>query len=418
MNISVIGLGKLGLPLMALLAENNYQVYGVDKSEALIKSLKSQTFYSNETGLMDLLSTNQPRLHYSTSVSEITEKIDLVFVIVPTPSEENGRFSNYYVLDAVKEIGFFLKDKDSGTVINIVSTVMPGSCDGIISQTLEQTSGRKIGLDVGLCYSPEFIALGSVVKDMQFPDMHLVGFSHQWAGDLLEVVLKRIAKNQVPCLKMSLIEAELVKISVNNFVTMKIAFANSLMQIADHLGNIDIDKVTSAIGLDSRIGRSYMKAAAPYGGPCFPRDTRALTSIFLDAGMPVSLSSTTEKMNLSYVKYVSEKVLSAVNISQSIGVLGISYKPGTPVIDESPGLLITNVLIQSGNKVLVWDDEGATDPTSMAESCELDDILERADYFIITRNLKNFGAILSRIKENKKNYLDLWRQDRNVEGGI
>jgi UDPglucose 6-dehydrogenase len=333
-----------------------------------------------------------------------------VFIIVPTPSEPSGRFSNNFVLEVAADLGMQLKHSSSRIVINVVSTVMPGSCGGIITRTLEQASGKKLGSTIGLCYSPEFIALGSVMRDMQYPDMHLLGTSHPWAGDVLEVALKSITKVTVPFLRMNLLEAELVKISVNNFVTMKISFANSLLQIAEYLGNIDIDIVTKAIGLDSRIGERYMKAAAPYGGPCFPRDTRALTSLFLDSGLIYSLSETTEKINEGYAKYISNKAISSISRSSIIGILGVSYKSGTPVIDESPGIAIAKTLINSGFEVLLWDDEGVIESGLNAKICELGEILKTADYFIITRNVSSIDYIIQTIEKNGKTYLDLWRQ--------
>jgi UDPglucose 6-dehydrogenase len=410
MNILVIGLGKLGLPLLALLADSNHKVYGMDKSRDLVESLKSQTFKSSEVGLMDLLAKNKSQISYVSSIEGILETIDLVFIIVPTPSEPSGKFSNHYVLEVVNDLGRSLEHRDSRIVINVVSTVMPGSCDGVITKAIEKSSGQQLGSNIGLCYSPEFIALGSVIKDMQYPDMHLLGTSHPWAGDVLEVALKSITKVSVPFLRMNLLEAELVKISVNNFVTMKISFANSLLQIAEYLGDIDIDKVTRAIGLDSRIGGRYMKAAAPYGGPCFPRDTRALTSLFKESGAIYSLSETTEKINEEYAKYIANKVISYVNQASTIGILGISYKSGTPVIDESPGIEIGKMLINSGFNVLLWDDEGPISSGLKAKNCRLDEILKEAEFFIIARNIEKVDYIVKSIRENGKKYLDLWRQ--------
>lgn len=410
MNLLVIGLGKLGLPLAAILSENDHKVFCVDKSASLISDLKSDKFQSTEPDLMDLLRRNSSKMQFATSASEFNELIDIVFIIVPTPSQKNGTFSNQFVLEAVEEIGLGIRDKKSKTVINIVSTVMPGSCEGIITQTLEKASQRKIGDDLAICYNPEFIALGSVVNDMTYPDMHLLGASHTWAADMVEKVLQSVTKKNVPCQKMNLCEAELVKISVNNFVTMKIAFANSLLQISDYLGNIDIDKVTSAIGLDSRIGRNYLKAAVPFGGPCFPRDTRALTAIFKEAGIDTSLSLTTERMNELFSEYLTDKITKEVGKSSIIGVLGISYKMGTPVIEESPGLSIAELLIKSGVKVLYWDDEGAMVPGHEKNFRDLSNLINESDYFIITRPFGNVDEIYDLLKNSNKRFLDLWRQ--------
>jgi UDPglucose 6-dehydrogenase len=148
-------------------------VYGVDKSEELIQSLKSEKFFSSEPNLIKLLSKNSSSLKFSSTYDDFIEDIDVIFVIVPTPSDQSGKFSNAILTEALKEIASKIKNKKSKTVIDIVSTVMPGSCDGIIKETIENYSGQKLGSKISLCYNPEFIALGSVINDMQFPDMHL-----------------------------------------------------------------------------------------------------------------------------------------------------------------------------------------------------------------------------------------------------
>jgi UDPglucose 6-dehydrogenase len=410
----VIGLGKLGLPLAAVLADAGHEVYGFDKSVELIDCLSDGIYQSGEPELSELLFKNSQNLHYLHSLDGIAELIDIVFIIVPTPSGLDCRFSNEFVLQAVTNIGNLLRTEESKTVINIVSTVMPGSCDVAITQALEQASGQTIGKRIGLCYSPEFIALGSAIKDMQFPDMHLLGASHGWAGDILESVLRSIVKKEVPCTRMTLLEAELVKISVNNFIAMKISFANSLMQITDGLGNFDIDKVTEAIGLDSRIGSKYMKAAAPYGGPCFPRDTRAMSVLFQDFQIPWSLSSVTEKLNDNHIEYITKKVLAEAGTSKIIGILGISYKLGTPVIEESPGVAIAIALAGKGARVLTWDDENAEVPINSIESRNVESIINEADYFVITRRLKDLETVYKQIHQSKKPYFDLWRHPANT----
>ena len=296
MEVTVIGLGKLGLPLAALFASVGHKVNAYDASEALIKSLKAESYKSTEPGLMDLLKNSKDNLNFCSELDQSTETSSAIFIIVPTPSQENGYFSNESLLKVLENLNpsHFANRK---VVIDIVSTVMPGSCEGVIRQTLEKKLGKKLGVELGLCYNPEFIALGSIVKNMQQPDMHLLGESASWAGDVIEEVLASVVTKSVPCQRMNLTEAELVKIAVNNFVTMKISYANALYQASVVLGDVDIDVVTSAIGLDTRIGKKYLKGAAPYGGPCFPRDTRALTALFNELGVPADLSRATEMLN-------------------------------------------------------------------------------------------------------------------------
>ena len=152
---------------------------------------------------------------------------------------------------------------------------MPGSVGGPIRERLERVSGRRVGRDLGLCYNPEFVALGDVINGLLHPDFILIGESDTRAGDILESIYRRVVGPDANVARMNFVNAELTKISVNTYVTMKISFANMLGEICDRLVGADVSVVTEAIGRDSRIGKKYLKAAVGYGGPCFPRDTIA-----------------------------------------------------------------------------------------------------------------------------------------------
>lgn len=410
MKLGVIGLGKLGLPLAALLAENNHVVYCFDKSKELISQLISKKYKSNEPYLMDMLERNCDRLSFDTEMKNLVQSAEIIFIIVPTPSEATGHFSNEYLVDVMDQLGEHLRDNKSKVVINVVSTVMPGACESVLIPALENSSLKRVGDQIGFCYNPEFIALGSVIENMRYPDMHLLGESDHWAGDLVEQVLRSIVTNQVPAMRMNLREAELVKISVNNFVTMKISYANNLYQASEKLGNVNIDVVTNAIGLDSRIGRKYLKGAAPYGGPCFPRDTRALDALYKDLGIENALSYSTDYSNKAHIKFLASMVAESAGKGKIIGVAGISYKIGTPVTEESPGLAIAQELVNSGYQVVVWDDEGAFPNDPKFRLCNLDEFINLSDFILISRPISN-KDLFAALADNEMPYLDLWRQE-------
>jgi UDPglucose 6-dehydrogenase len=267
----------------------------------------------------------------------------------------------------------------------------------------------------GLCYNPEFIALGSVLKDMQYPDMHLIGQSSKHAGDIIEEVLSSVVARPVPVSRMNLTEAELVKIAVNNFVTMKISFANMLLQATSHLESVDIDVVTSALGLDSRIGSKYLKASTPYGGPCFPRDTRALAAFYEEIGLESSLSLATDKVNRLHLNYIINDVISRMSYKRNIGIVGLSYKAGSLVVDESPGFLIVRELLAHGYQVFGWDEEGTQiakllDNNNYRTSETFSDLVGSVDLVVITRPVKDLNTILQVIRKGKVQYIDLWRE--------
>lgn len=413
MNLAVIGLGKLGLPLAALLATAGHGVKGFDLSAAQREMIARGNFEFIEPRLNELLANSTETLEICDSVSEAVKDAEVVFVIVPTPSTESGAFSNAHVISAVEQIGLAISESLSPVVIDIVSTVMPNSCQSEIRVALEESSTRKIGNNLGLCYNPEFIALGSVIHDMEYPDMHLIGQSSEWAGELVEKALKTISKREVPARRMNLTEAELVKIAVNNFVTMKIAYANMLFQVATNLQGVDVDTVTDAIGLDTRIGSKYLRAAAPYGGPCFPRDTRALSALFRDMGLIDSLSYATDLANKNHIKFISKIIQERTLSGSKIGIAGISYKTGTNVIDESPGIAIAKLLLEHGCEVIYWDDEGAScelENLSLGRRKSLREFCLESDFVVISRPLNEPIAFMESLKLHKLEYLDLWRQ--------
>jgi UDPglucose 6-dehydrogenase len=389
-------------------------VKAFDALDSVRTNIRQRKVETNEPGLVNLLNKDSIQLEIVDSIAESVDGVEAVFIIVPTPSLPSGHFTNEYLLDAINKIGQAIAPSQK-IVIDVVSTVMPGSCDGAIKSALEKSSGRNVGEELGLCYNPEFIALGSVIHDMENPDMHLIGQSSEWAGEVVENALKSIVKVQVPSRRMNLKEAELVKIAVNNYVTMKISYANMLMQGATLLGGIDIDVVTDAIGLDSRIGRKYLKAAAAYGGPCFPRDTRALSALFSDLGLPDSLSQATQVVNESHTEFISDQISKQISDGMTVGIAGLSYKTGTTVTEESPGLALANVLSNRSFRVAVWDDEGALPSSESTSNSYLvchsaEDLISKSDFIVITRPLNNLSTFASQLKESNKPFIDLWRQ--------
>lgn len=407
MNLMVIGLGKLGLPLAALLAEAGHKVTGYDSSFELIKKLQSGMNSFIEPELGEYLTKGKSNLVFTHSFKEVRGEIDIVFIIVPTPSLSTGHFSNENLILVLKDLGSSLStfQKDGKIVIDIVSTVMPGTSVNELIPLIEKQTSMQIGDKIGFCYNPEFIALGSVIHDMQYPDMHLIGASSEWAGMKVLDVLSSIVKKEVPATQLSLTEAEIVKISVNNFVTMKISYANLLQQISDKIGGIDIDKVTSSIGLDSRIGTKYLKAAAPYGGPCFPRDTRAMSALFKDFNLENYLSVATEKANSSHLDFLLNKI-SSISPNGLIGVAGISYKRGTAVSEESPGLELALALSHQGRDVVTWDEFGSFD-SRIRRVENISDFVNEVDFIIITRAIDAESRFF--IASIMKPHLDLWR---------
>jgi UDPglucose 6-dehydrogenase len=387
MNVAVVGLGKLGAPLAAVLASKGNEVLGIDVNPTAVQRLNDGRAPVDEPGLQDLVSASCASLTGTTDLGAAADA-ELIILLVPTPSDERGAFVNDYLLAAVEEIGPGLKGRDEYQVVVVTSTVMPGSCDAEIRAALERTSGRQVGDTLGLCYSPEFIALGNVIQDMLEPDMVLIGESDPRAGDVLERLYRGVCENDPPFRRMNLVNAELTKIAVNTYVTMKISYANGLADICERLPGADADVVTGALGLDTRIGRKYLRGALAYGGPCFPRDNKAFALAARELGADPALAEATDAVNVAQTERLARIVRSRLEPGSVVGILGLSYKPDTAVIEESPGLALAGLLAREGYEVNVHDPV-ALDAAlgalggSVQGSASAAEVLERSDVVVI-----------------------------------
>ncbi len=332
MRISVVGLGRLGAPMATCFAAKGFNVIAVDIDPKKVEDLNAGIAPVSETGLQELLKQPGLCLLATTNLDQAILNSDVTFVVTATPSESNGKFSLKYVLPVCEKIGSVLARKDKFHVVVITSTVMPGDCDGPIKEVLEKTSGGVCGEQFGLVYNPEFIALGSVIKDFLHPDFVLLG-----ANDPLSYA--RIAQIYESCIdspvikSMSRINAELTKLALNNFLCMKISYGNMLARICESISGTDVDVISDAIGTDSRIGNKYLKGGVSYGGPCLVRDTKAMAS--LGQSLPLAIDT----FNEAQVFHIADLVESFVEGPRVpvAEVWGRSYKLGTSVQEESFG---------------------------------------------------------------------------------
>ncbi|MFC2066734.1 UDP-glucose dehydrogenase family protein [Chloroflexota bacterium] len=359
-SVSVFGIGKLGLPLAACLANKSYQVIGVDLNQDVIRAVNEGRSPYYEPGLTELVESAGEHLSATDDYHHALHNSEMSFIVVPTPSEPDGSFSTKYVEISVEQIATSIKEKSDFHVVVLSSTVLPGATEGVIKQLLEKVSGKKCGKDFGLCYSPEFIALGSVIRDFTNPDVVLIGESDPKSGDLLAEVYRKLCENQPPIVRTTIQNAELAKISLNAFVTMKITFANTLAEIAEKLPGGDVDAVSKMLGFDSRIGRKYLSGSIAYGGPCFPRDNKAFSFVAKKLGCQAKLAMATDEVNQEQVdrviRLIEQKLVGVKG--KNVAVLGLTYKPDTDVIEESASVKIAVKLAQKGAMVSVHDPAG------------------------------------------------------------
>ena len=355
MNISVIGLGKLGLCTAACFAARGHRVIGLDKNKYIVDKLQTKQCPIDENDLKQLLDKAWQNLTTTTDIENAVFNSEITLIIVPTPSGPDGRFSNKYIEDVLHAIAPVLKKKNEFHVVDVVSTVMPGSCDKCFKPLLENISGKVCGRDFGLVYNPEFVALGSVIKDFLDPDMVLIGTSDEHSSALVRGLYVTTCNNSPHIVIMSLINAEITKLSLNCFVTMKISFANELASICEKVPGADIDIITDTLGLDTRIGKKYLRGGLGFGGPCFPRDNMAFQAFAKEAGSEARLGAQVVAINNSVVERLFNIIVKKTNKNQRIALLGLSYKPGTHIVEESQSIRLAKRLVNAGYLVAVHD---------------------------------------------------------------
>ena len=352
-RISVVGLGKLGLPLAVSLASKGFQVVGVDIDERKVRAINNGISPVSETNLQEMLTRFKDSIVATLDYDYALRNSDVTFVFTNTPSNPDGSYSTRQLESACREIGKVLRDKNVFHVVIIMSTVLPLTCEETLKPILEEQSKKKCGVDFGLCHTPEFVALGSVIHDFLNPDFFLIGESDPKSGRIVENIYRKISDSKI--VRTSIVNAELAKIAINCFLTTKISFANTLGEVCEKLPNANANTVTSILGLDHRINADCLNAGLGFGGPCFPRDNKAFSFLAKQLSCQSWLAEATDKVNAIQVDKVVEKVKSRLKGKGTVAVLGLSYKPNTETVEASQSLEIAKKLSGLGYKVKVFD---------------------------------------------------------------
>lgn len=352
---SVFGLGKLGACIAATLAARGFEVVGVDIDPEKVRKVNEGQPPVDEPLLAETIAQGRSRLRATLDVREAVQT-DVSFFIPPSPSLPDGSFSNEFLLKAMQPIAKAVREAGKkGHLFVSSSTTTPGAVDQVLIPMLEKETGWVCGKDFGVCYNPEFIALGNVVNGLLEPDMVLIGESDPDSGAALEELYKKYNRNKPHIARMSIISAELTKISVNSFITMKISFTNQLRLVAEQFPKADIHAILDAIGSDSRIVKKYLRAGLSYGGPCFPRDNRLLAYTARQVGLEAPLAEASDRLNEMTKHLLLAKLTSMLQTGDTVAVLGLSYKPDTYITEESAGLFLAQHLKRRGFRVLVHD---------------------------------------------------------------
>lgn len=375
-DVAVIGLGKLGSCMAASLGARGFKVVGIDVNCDSVNKVIAGLAPVSEPGLQETI-TKAHGFLTATTKHDAAANTDASFFIPPTPSLPDGSFTNAFLLSAMRPVAkAVVAANNRGHIFVCCSTTTPGSMENVLIPMLEKETGWACGVDFGVCYNPEFIALGDVINGLLQPDMVLIGESDSVSGSRLAHLYDVYCTNKPHVARMSLVSAELTKISVNSFVTMKISFTNQLRMITERFGKANIHDILAAVGSDSRIGTKYLRAGVSFGGPCFPRDNRLLAYVGTTVGVEAPLANATDRVNQLIKLSLLEQTKAHLSaLQQTVAVLGMAYKPSTYVVEESAGLFLAQNLQRSGYCVLVHDFVAkSSNCPDLAEFVELGDV--------------------------------------------
>jgi len=355
MRISIFGMGYVGCVSAACLARDGHDVIGVDLSPAKLELIRSGKAPIIEEGIQELTrqAVADGRLTVTDSAAEAIARSELTFICVGTPSSPNGAQDLSAVVRVAQTIGDALAGKQSFHTIVLRSTVTPGTTQDLVGHALQTRSGRRAGQDFGLCFQPEFLREGSSIRDYDKPPFTLVGGDSERSLAALRDLF-----GHLPCefITTDIRTAETLKVVCNAFHALKITFANEIGRVSSAL-QVDGRQVMSLVCRDTRLNISpaYLKPGFAFGGSCLPKDLRALTYLGRLQDVETPVLSAILPSNQLHIERVVERVLA--DKRRRVGLLGLSFKPGTDDLRESPLVTLAERLLGKGMKLAIHDPE-------------------------------------------------------------
>jgi UDPglucose 6-dehydrogenase len=395
MRIAMIGTGYVGLVSGACIADFGHQVTCVDKDSTKISALNAGEIPIYEPGLKDIVQSNvrQGRLSFTTALSEALNGAEAVFIAVGTPSRRgDGHADLSYVYGATREIAAALTDF---AVIITKSTVPVGTGDEVERIFHE----LRPDLQVAVVSNPEFLREGAAIHDFKHPDRIVIGTHDDRAQRVMAEIYRPLYLNQAPILYTGRRTAELIKYAANAFLATKITFINEIADLCEKVG-ADVQEVARGIGLDNRIGPKFLHAGPGYGGSCFPKDVRALIKTAQDHDVPLRILEAVDLVNDVRKRSMARKVslaFAGVLRGKTVAVLGLTFKPNTDDMRESPSIPTIVALQDMGANVRVYDPVGmeqAKQVLSDVTYCQGPyDCVENADAAVIVTEWEQFRAL-------------------------
>lgn len=358
MKIAMVGSGYVGLVSGACFADFGHDVVCIDKDPAKIESLNQGVMPIYEPGLAELVTSNAKagRLSFTTDLAEGISGAAAIFIAVGTPSRRgDGHADLSYVYAVAEEIGQHLK---SDAVVVTKSTVPVGTGDEV--ERILSEAGLKVKFAVAS--NPEFLREGAAIGDFKRPDRIVIGTDDEWARSVMTEVYRPLFLNKAPILFTSRRSSELIKYAANAFLAVKITFINEMADLCEKVG-ADVQDVSRGIGMDGRIGSKFLHAGPGYGGSCFPKDTLALLKTAEDYEAPTRIVEAVVKVNDARKRAMGRKVIEALGgmdaaRGKKAALLGLTFKPQTDDMRDSPAIAIAQALIDAGVDVSAYDPEG------------------------------------------------------------
>lgn len=352
MKLTIIGSGYVGLTTGACFAEVGHHVICVDNNEAKIQSLLEGKIPIYEPGLENIVRKNvaSKRLQFTTSTEEGVKHGEVIFIAVPTPPQPDGSVDLSFIEKVAREIAVCL---DEYRIVVDKSTV-PVKTGERVAQTIRRYA--KAGVEFDVISNPEFLREGSAVDDLMNPDRIVIGGNSDRALGIMQKVYEPFV---APVLVTDINSAELIKHAANSFLALKISYANALSEICEVSG-ADVEKVVEGIGMDKRIGRSFLNAGLGYGGSCFPKDIAAFIAIADQVGTPFHLLKEVEKINAHQLTRFVDSIRETLWVlrDKKIAVWGLSFKPNTDDVRCSVAVSLVEALVKEGAQVTAYDPKG------------------------------------------------------------
>ncbi|MGL4543460.1 MAG: UDP-glucose dehydrogenase family protein [Polymorphobacter sp.] len=402
MRVAMIGSGYVGLVSGACFADFGHDVVCVDKDLSKIERLNQGVMPIFEPGLAELVTGNarSGRLQFTTGLAEAVADAEVVFIAVGTPSRRgDGHADLSYVFAAAAEIARHLKGY---TVIVTKSTVPVGTGDEVERIVREANPTAEFAV----VSNPEFLREGAAIEDFKRPDRIVIGSEDDKARAVMSELYRPLFLNQSPLLFTARRTAELIKYAANAFLATKITFINEIADLCEAVG-ANVQDVSRGIGLDNRIGAKFLHAGPGYGGSCFPKDTLALIKTAQDFGAPIRIVEAVAAVNDQRKRAMAKKVIAAAGGSvrgKTVGILGLTFKPNTDDMRDSPSLAVILALQDAGAKIRAYDPEGVEQAKTMITGIEYAanpyDAITGADVAVLVTEWDAFRALdLARVRD-------------------